>query len=80
MGYNRLQIGKDDIGSNQWWRQLYLGSTIEPTSSLPIFKRLYHIIYKTLALIFFCAAERMLRTIIMQIFRLIQAFFSSKII
>ena len=75
MRYNRLKIGKDDVGSNQWWRRLNRGSTIEPTSSLPIFKRLYHIIYKTLALFFFCATERMLRTIIMQIFRLIQAFF-----
>ena len=51
MRYNRLKIGKDDVGSNEW-RRLNLGSTIEPASSLPIFKRLYHIIYKTLALIF----------------------------
>ena len=27
-----------------------VGSTIEPTSSMPIFKRLYLIIYETLAL------------------------------
>ena len=78
MRYNHLKIGTDDVGSNQWWRRLNLGSTIEPTTSLPIFKRLYDIIYKTLAVFFFCAAERMLRTIIMQIFRLIQAFFLAK--
>ena len=29
-----------------------VGSTIEPTSSMPIFKRLYLVIYKTLALTF----------------------------
>ena len=29
-----------------------VGSTIEPTSSMPIFKRLYLAIYKTLALNF----------------------------
>ena len=80
MRYNRLKIGTHDVGSNQWWRRLNLGSTIEPTSSLPIFKRLYHIIYKTLALFICCAAEKELRTIIMQIFSLIQAFVSSKII
>ena len=57
MRYNRQKIGTDDVGSNQWWRRLNLGSTIEPTSSLPIFKRLYHIIYKTLALFFLCSWE-----------------------
>ena len=57
MRYNRLKIGTDDVGSNQWWRRLNLGSTIEPTSSLPIFKRLYHIIYKTLAHFFLYSWE-----------------------
>ena len=57
MRYNRLKIGTDDVGSNQWWRRLHLGSTIEPLSSLPIFKWLYDIIYKTLALIFLCSWE-----------------------
>ena len=39
------------------------GSTIEPTSSMPIFKRLYLVIYKTLALTFFSTAGRMLRSL-----------------
>ena len=55
--------------------------SIEPTSSVPIFKRFYFIICKTLALTFsVCTVEMMLRTIIMQNFRLLQAWFPIKII
>ena len=57
-----------------------VGSAIEPTPSAPIFKRLYLIINNTLALTLFCTAEIMLRIIIKQNSRLVQACFPSKII
>ena len=51
---------------------------LEPTSSLPIFKGLFLVIYKTLGFTF-TIHERMLRTIIMQNSKLIQACFPIKI-
>ena len=53
MRYNRLEIGKDDVGSVVepiWSRRHHW---FELTSSVPIFRRLYLTIYETLLFIFF---------------------------
>ena len=52
MWYNRLKVGKDDVGSIVEPRLSRRHHWFEPTSSLPIFKRLYLTIYETLSYIF----------------------------
>ena len=48
MWYNRLKIGKDDVGSIVEPRFSRRHHWFEPTSSVSIFRRLYLIIYETL--------------------------------
>ena len=52
MWYKRLKIGKDDVGSIVEPRLSRRHHWFELTSSLPIFRRLYLIIYETLLYIF----------------------------
>ena len=52
MWYNRLKIGKDDVGSIVEPRLSRRHHWFEPTSSGPIFRQLYLIIYETLLYIF----------------------------
>ena len=52
MWYNHLKIGKDDVGSIVKQRLSRRHHWFEPTSSVPIFRRLYLIIYETLLHIF----------------------------
>ena len=52
MSYNRLKIGKDDVGSIVEPSLSRRHHWFEPTSSEPIFRRLYLTIYETLLYIF----------------------------
>ena len=52
MWYNRLKIGKDDVGSIMEPRLSRRHDWFEPTSSVPIFRRLDLIIYEILLYIF----------------------------
>ena len=52
MWYNRLKISKDDVGSIVEPRLSRHHHWFEPTSSLPIFRRLYLTIYESLLYIF----------------------------
>ena len=61
MWYNRLKIGKDDVGSTVEPRLSRRHHCFEPTSSWPISHYLRNII-----IYLFCAAQRLLRTIFMQ--------------
>ena len=47
MWYNCLKIGKDDVGSIVEPRLSRRHHWFEPTSSVPIFRRLYLTIYET---------------------------------
>ena len=55
MWYNRLKIGKDDVGSIVEPRLSLRHHLFEPTSSLQILKRLYLTIYETLS--FLCSSK-----------------------
>ena len=52
MWYNRLKIGKDDVGTIVKPRLSRRHHWFEPTSSVPIFRQFYLTIYETLLYIF----------------------------
>ena len=74
--YNPLKISKDDVSSKQWWSQLHFWADVFRADFETVTVRYLQNISPYLS----CTTERMLRTIIMQNFRLIQACFPSKIV
>ena len=72
--YNPLKISTDDVGSSQWWRRLHDWADVIHADFQMVISRYLQNINTYL----FCTAERMLRTIIMQNFRLINACFLYK--
>ena len=70
-----MKIGTDDVGSSKWWRQFHDWADVIHADFQTVISRYL----QNISTYLFCTAERMLRTIIMQNSRMIQACFPIKI-